>query len=317
MPRTVTEYRCLLISPSDVAAERDALAALMQWWNAQIGSALGARVDLVRWETHSAPDLSDAAQTVLNQQIVAGCDLGIALFWSRVGTPTSGHESGSLEEIHRLLDEGARVMVYFKGDAIPQAQIDLGQLERLQQVKAHLMEKGVVGTFQGIDDLKEKALLHLTSAVSDLLSRGQGSSQSVGATADVLPKPNIRIRVQPALASDPWRGFVDLLVISIENHSPITVYLGTVSILLKEEKGMLIPRHDSLTRRPQSRQALNPGQRFSLNLTVEELLSTGITASQFDRASVVDDIGRTFHSEPDEFAKVIETVIAAHNSRRQ
>lgn len=81
----------------------------MQRWNAQIGNVLGARIDLVRWETHSAPDLSCAPQAVLNEQIVAGCDIGMALFWSRFGTPTSEYESGSLEEIHRLLDQGARM----------------------------------------------------------------------------------------------------------------------------------------------------------------------------------------------------------------
>ncbi|HVX12164.1 MAG TPA: hypothetical protein VHC22_13365 [Pirellulales bacterium] len=119
MPKSLTEYRCLLISPSDVADERDALAATVERWNAQIGAALDTRVNLVRWETHGIPDMSGEPQAVLNDQIVDDCHLGIALFWSRIGTPTSTHASGSIEEIHRLLERGVKVMVYFKSSAIP------------------------------------------------------------------------------------------------------------------------------------------------------------------------------------------------------
>ena len=43
MARTVVEYRCLLISPSDVDVERAAISEVVEQWNAQIGSALGTR----------------------------------------------------------------------------------------------------------------------------------------------------------------------------------------------------------------------------------------------------------------------------------
>jgi len=40
MPQQITEYKCLLISPGDVTAERDALTEVVQSWNAEIGRAL-------------------------------------------------------------------------------------------------------------------------------------------------------------------------------------------------------------------------------------------------------------------------------------
>jgi hypothetical protein len=116
----ITEYRCLLISPSDVAQERDALTDLVNGWNAQIGRALNVRVELVRWETHASPDLQGPPQSVLNRQLLGDCHFGIALFWSRIGTPTSSYRSGSDEEIRRLLDAGVRVLVYFNRSPIPQ-----------------------------------------------------------------------------------------------------------------------------------------------------------------------------------------------------
>ena len=100
MPTPIIEYRCLLISPSDVLEERDALTSLVQRWNAQVGTGLNARLELVRWEFHATPDLSDTAQNVINAQLLESCDLGIAVFWSRLGTPTPTYPSGSIEEIY-------------------------------------------------------------------------------------------------------------------------------------------------------------------------------------------------------------------------
>src|SRR5438045_1658210 len=100
MPQQIIEYRCLLISPGDVAEERDALTKLVNDWNAQIGCGLGVRVELVRWESHATPDMSGPPQEVINTQLLGDCDLGIAVFWSRLGTPTSTHPSGSVEEVY-------------------------------------------------------------------------------------------------------------------------------------------------------------------------------------------------------------------------
>jgi len=78
MPKEILEYKCLLISPGDVQKERDALSDSVTRWNAQIGDALGARVELIRWEIHSAPDMSAPPQKVLNSQIVEDCDFAVA-----------------------------------------------------------------------------------------------------------------------------------------------------------------------------------------------------------------------------------------------
>src|SRR5437867_1957784 len=113
MPQQISEYRCLLISPSDVTEERDALTNMVQSWNAQIGGALNVRVELLRWESHATPDMTRQPQTVLNEQLLETCELGIAVFWSRIGTAMQDYESGSVEEIDRLLKRGVRVLVYF------------------------------------------------------------------------------------------------------------------------------------------------------------------------------------------------------------
>ena len=65
---------CSLAPPT--GRERAAISEVVEQWNAQIGSALGALVHLVRWETHSVPDVAAPPQEVLNRQIVDKSDFG-------------------------------------------------------------------------------------------------------------------------------------------------------------------------------------------------------------------------------------------------
>jgi hypothetical protein len=86
-----------------VSDAREAIEDEIRHWNAQTGPHLDAIIEPVMWESHSRPELGDRAQAIINKQLrIASCDFGIALFWSRLGTPTGEHGSGSLEEIDRL-----------------------------------------------------------------------------------------------------------------------------------------------------------------------------------------------------------------------
>ena len=47
-----------------------AVEAAISQWNAQVGRGLDARVDAVRWESHSRPEMGGTPQKILNRQIV-------------------------------------------------------------------------------------------------------------------------------------------------------------------------------------------------------------------------------------------------------
>jgi hypothetical protein len=192
MARTVSELRCLLISPGDVDAERAAVSEVVDRWNAQVGESLGARVNLVRWETHSVPDASGAPQHVLNRQIVDGCDFGIAVFWGRLGSPTASQPSGSVEEIERLRARGARVLIYFSTKDIAQAALRDDQFKRLQAFKQKMQREGLLGAYGSISHLREQVQLHLTSVVAELLERQRG--QPVPGTANEFVERAHRFR---------------------------------------------------------------------------------------------------------------------------
>ena len=59
MPRRITKYRCLIISPSDVEEERRTVANAIDGWNAHIGGLLESYVEAVAWEVHALPALGD------------------------------------------------------------------------------------------------------------------------------------------------------------------------------------------------------------------------------------------------------------------
>ena len=238
MSRKIIEYRCLLISPSDVQEERDAVSQIMAQWNALVGKGHDARVHLVRWETHSVPDVSAPAQEVLNRDVVDDCDFGIAIFWSRLGSPTNNHASGSIEEIERLRQRGARVLVYMNSAPIPQEQLRDAQYQHLCEFKERLCKEGLLGTYRGIGDLRERILLHTTAVVIKLLQKDRGQPAPGDATnVDVLtaPKPDVRVVVFSAETIPRKPRPRHLLGIRIQNYSPIAVFMSRTYLKIEIE----------------------------------------------------------------------------------
>jgi hypothetical protein len=128
---------------------------VIQRWNAPVGANRSVRVEPVRWETHTHPDLSGPAQAKVNEQIVDDCDFGIAVFWSRLGTPTAEYDSGSVEEVERLTRRGAKVMLYRPTRPIPPGKLNTRQYDRLQELSKQYQERGLLGQFSDINELRE------------------------------------------------------------------------------------------------------------------------------------------------------------------
>lgn len=55
MSEPITLYRVFLATPSDVSEELTIVNGLLQDWNLQHGQALGVRLELVNWRTHTRP----------------------------------------------------------------------------------------------------------------------------------------------------------------------------------------------------------------------------------------------------------------------
>lgn len=161
-------YRVLIASPSDVREERNAVESTILRWNAA-NAQTGVVLVPVRWERDSVPALGAPAQDLLNQQIVDGCDLGIGVFWARLGTPTAHAASGTVEEIERLRDADKRVMPYFSHRPAP-SDSDEKQLAALQQYKRQCEASGLYQMFSDAADLSLFLFQHLSAVIPTLVA---------------------------------------------------------------------------------------------------------------------------------------------------
>jgi hypothetical protein len=315
MPREVKEYSCLLISPTDVQNEREALTDLVNRWNAQIGKALSCRIDLVKWESHATPDLSGPPQEVIDRQLVDSCELGIAIFWYRLGTPTAKHPSGSIEEIDNLVKRGARVLVYFNNSPIPQEALKDDQFEKLREARRRFEKNGLVDSYLDISQLKEKVQLHLTSVITDFLSKDRvdiGSPPPAKSNILTAPIPDVRVKVQAGFVMDPWGNTIDLIIITVQNHSPNPVFLGNVYLKTNGDK-IFIQGMDSVTREYQHRRKLEAGESFDFHIEKKNLADQ---ADPYDLvcAAVKDTVDRVYESSPADFRKLIQGLFPKNKS---
>jgi len=312
MPRNVAEYRCLLISPGDVDEEREALEKVVNKWNAQVGEGLNARVNLVRWENHAKPEMGDSPQDILNSQIVEDCDLGIAVFWSRLGTPTEEHPSGSVEEIYQLMEDGARVMVYFSDAPVPQDKIENSQFERLHEVKEEFMEEGLLFSYDEISELKEMVHLHLTSAISEMLTTDRtGNPLSQSQQVDAAPKPDVDVSAGVAVKVErgPFANndFKQYITVTARNRSTRAVFLSTVAVLNKSEDGKSAAiLEDAATRAPFSRKRLESGESFSISIDPENIEEVA-PLEDFETIVIADEAGYEYRVDEKEFEEMVES----------
>lgn len=143
----------LIASPSDTAAERDAVEAAIHRWNAD--RAQGAHTVLLplRWEVNAVPVIADSPQAAINRQLLERADIVIGVFYARLGQPTERYPSGTVEEILEAHDAGKPVHVYFSTAPL-RPDIELDQLARLRSVKADLGQRSLYGQFASADELQ-------------------------------------------------------------------------------------------------------------------------------------------------------------------
>jgi hypothetical protein len=321
MSRQVTKYRCLIISPSDVEAERQSVSDCIGSWNAHIGGLLGVHVEAVAWEVHALPVLGDRPQALFNPT-VDNCDIGIAIFWTRLGTPTGTHRSGSVEEIARLKEAGKSVLVYFCNKDVPRANLDPAEMERLATFRDGLQQEGILQEFNSPEELAKLVALHLTavmgrlSGVSNVVPDVQAGKLGQP-TVLTAPIPDLRVRVGSCrqLVQRPRGAYPDteprstiqwVYRVTVENHSPVPVFLGNIVLELQKSaadgaEGRFMPTelmHQS------SSQRIEPGDSFPFVYDRDYLLKK-VGPDRLRAAVVFDRVGRRYETAEGEAERAL------------
>jgi hypothetical protein len=156
--------RVLIASPSDVAAERNEIEKAIFEWNSLYAEKLQVILLPGRWENDVVPAYGGIdPQQIINEQLVHKCDIVIGVFWTKLGTPTTQHSSGTLEEINIFIEEKKEVMVYFLDKSIPRSGINYEELQRVDDYKAEYGKKGVYAIYDQskvMDHLYRKVMSH-------------------------------------------------------------------------------------------------------------------------------------------------------------
>jgi len=303
-------FKCLLISPGDVKEERDSLYQCVDSWNAHTGRALNVRVELVGWETHCTPEMGEEPQVIVNRQIVEDCDFGCAIFWSRLGTATSKHLSGSIEEIENLLKRNKKVSIYFKTADLPQKTLDTNQYNELQKIRKEYSSKGLIAEFGTKEELQKQFQLHLTSIVEGIIKENK-TSETEDDEILTAPKPDVRVSLSSniVVGGSGYTGENRFLTADIKNYSPNVVYISGIMIE-KYDGGAIWPTRDGYNGNYNpTRVELKPGDNYLFNFhpdVFNKKVNPQVEIKQLTRVVVSDAIGRHYYTSEEDFKNKLQ-----------
>lgn len=167
VPQNITLYRIFLAAPSDVTEELFVVEEVVRDWNLQHGQNLRVRVELVNWRTHTRPATGKRPQALVNKQAFDLCDVVIAIFWSRFGTPTGRAKSGTEEEIQRGIKQRKPVLVYFSDRPTPgQRPVEHSRIEKF---KPRFGQQALFGSYNSLESFEDGLRNHLAATMHDLL----------------------------------------------------------------------------------------------------------------------------------------------------
>ena len=170
MPVEVNLYQILIASPSDVAEERQIVVDEIHNWNAVHTKKRGIVLMPIMWEKNSAPEYNNPPQDVINRTLVDDCDMAVGVFWTRLGTPTANADSGTLEEIERIDEQGKLVMLYFSKKEIPYDDHDPVQLQQVKDFSKKAFKNGLSEKYSNSAEFREKFKNHLALQANDFES---------------------------------------------------------------------------------------------------------------------------------------------------
>lgn len=308
MPKNVLTYKCMVISPSDVDAERDAVEEAIEEWNRTSGYTLDVRIHCVRWENDARPDLSEAPQDAINKQLVDDSDMGIAIFWHRLGTPTGRYPSGSVEEIERFLAKKSNIMVYFCQRNIPKAKLDPEQISALRRVERSFQGKGILGSFKTARELSSRVKQDLTGFMMSLKAKTPPIiPMSQGKNLDTAPWPDVRVMVSSEVQKRPGYSIRPTFTIKVQNHSSAVCRLARLFIVVSDGTSF---RFDWDAWGDAVRFPIAIASGDSYEVTVSALLLKNSLGNREPlHILAVDKVDREFKSAPEELKSALEATL--------
>jgi|GEM_PF-568737 len=165
MPYPAYIINVLIACPSDVVDEKKAILRAIDDWNVVHGPDTKLIALPMNWETHVAPQMGGSPQTIINKDLVDRCDVLVAVFRTRIGTPTNEAEGGTVEEIQKHTKAKKPAMVYFSKGLANIGEINTAQLDALRKFQDRISDHGVLCEYESIQVFCDKFGNHLAQTI--------------------------------------------------------------------------------------------------------------------------------------------------------
>lgn len=212
MGYSASTFNVMIASPGDVASERAIVRDAVYEWNAVNSSSRKVVLLPVGWETHSSPEMGATAQTIINRQVLSKCDLLVGVFWTRIGTATERHLSGTVEEIEKHILAEKPAMLYFSSQPVVLDTVDMDQVQKLKAFKASCQSRGLFETYDSHGEFKDKFYRQLQLKVNEhplfQAANASGDTQAIVESRTQLPALSTEARVLLKEASQDRGGTI-------------------------------------------------------------------------------------------------------------
>jgi hypothetical protein len=257
----------MIASPGDVEVERSIVREVIADWNAANTSVTGKMLQPVGWDTHSAPEMGDRPQSIINKQVLKQSDLLVAVFWTRLGTPTDVAPSGTVEEIGEHVKAGKPAMIYFSNAPVRPDSVDEEQYKALKEFREECKRRGLIETYESQTDFRNKFARHLATTLNSHPYFAGSKKTEVGSD---FPELVARKSARPSLTKEAQ----ELLIEASRDASGQIVVIHYIG-------GVMLQTHNR-----QFVEQNNPRSRAVWEGAVEELQRAGLVKMLGDKGEI-------------------------------
>ncbi|MBQ9281111.1 MAG: hypothetical protein IJ207_02810 [Treponema sp.] len=233
-------FNVMIVSPSDISEEREIAKNVLYRWNELNSRFHNIVFSVLGYDINAHADSGVHPQESLNHQLLEQADLIIAIFWTKLGTPTTEYSSGSVEEITKHIQQGKRALIYFSNKQVSPDKFNSDQYQKLQDYKKSIQGSAFYKDFSSEDEFKS-LLNDEIQLIANELTQGNSSFQPINHDISEIEK-NILLSIQ----KNGYLYYVRLIN-GINLNGELINDLKTIAFIKEavdslEEKGLIVSR---------------------------------------------------------------------------
>ncbi len=143
MPQKITVYDLLISCPLDVVDYIPIIETTINRFNNSYGRLNNIIIRTYHWSKDTYSEIGDHPQVLFNNQVLNNMDIVIGIFWTKFGEPTKDYNSGTEEEIERMISKKKQVFLYFLDFPVPPSQFKQSQFDKLNAFKEKYRDESI------------------------------------------------------------------------------------------------------------------------------------------------------------------------------